>query len=221
MQDLTPPANFHNTFQEFPRPKALLAFLEGTHDIACFQRFSQLLHTVDATYPDLQDWEGNGRIVFLPVGGSHLKSWAHRLQSLGHKEFHLYDREDPVIAADRARIVAAINRRPGCYAVLTQKRALENYLHPTVVSRVLGIDAPFGDQDDVPETLAKAWLRQAGGPAWEELTPRGRKRLKDRSKLRLNREAVAQMTYELLRERDPHEEVLGWYKAITRLVTEE
>ena len=29
VQDLTPPANFHNTFQEFPRPKALLAFLEA------------------------------------------------------------------------------------------------------------------------------------------------------------------------------------------------
>ncbi len=177
-----------------------------------------MVNATDPTFADLSEWERNGQIVFLPVGGSNLKTWTNRLRHLGHKEFHLYDREDRFIAEDRARIVAAINRRSDCFAVLTQRRALENYIHPKVVAQALGIDVQFGDGDDVPEVVAKELLRQANGPAWEDLSPRGRKRLKDRGKKRLNNEAVGLMTYELLRDWDPRGEVIGWIEAIRRLV---
>lgn len=121
------------------------------------------------------------------------------------------------LSKKRVQIVKAINARPFCRAVLTQKRALENYLHPTAVSQVFGIEIDFGDHEDVAEIVAQGLLREAKGPVWRDLSSRSRRRLKDRVKKALHREGLSLMTSELLAERDPQGEVIGWLGIIHQL----
>lgn len=121
------------------------------------------------------------------------------------------------VSKRRADIVKAINARPFCRAVLTQKRTLEAYLHPRIVSQVFGIEVDFGDQDDVSEMVARRLFRDANGPVWDDLSSRSRRRLKDRVKRRLHHEVLSLMTSELLAERDPQGEVIGWFNLIHQM----
>src|ERR1700733_15122881 len=101
--------------------KALFIFVEGTNDITFLQEISKILHAHNTLLPNLGHLEGSGRVVFIPTGGGNLNLRANRLDLLQHPEFHLYDREVPPLNAEREEVVSAINRRPGCLALLTGK----------------------------------------------------------------------------------------------------
>ena len=77
----------------------------------------------------------------------------------------------------------------------------------------------FGDFDDVAEIAAKATFNPKEGGSWESLSRRARRRLRDKAKKWLNREAVDRMTPERLAERDPAGEVIGWLRTIAELAT--
>ena len=124
------------------------------------------------------------------------------------------------LSKTRAQIVKAINARPFCRAVLTDRRTLENYFHPWVVSQIFGVEVDFGDQDDASEIVARRLLRDSNGPVWDDLSSRSRRRLKDRMKRRLHPVALSLMTSELLAERDPQGEVIGWFNIIHQLAME-
>ena len=119
--------NLANVVQSLPQSLAderrhLVIVTEGIHDIAFLKSISTLLHSSDAQLPDLLRLEKAGRLTFIPTGGGSLCDWVYRLAGLGHREFHLYDREVPPVTEERLRLVAAINRRSGCVARLTGKR---------------------------------------------------------------------------------------------------
>jgi hypothetical protein len=197
----------------------LLIVVEGQHDMAFLRGVSKILHSADSRLPDLDELDRMGAIVILPVGGGDILSWAVRLAALGLPEFHLFDRELPPTTELRQQATKLVNQRPNCRAYLTQKRALENYLHPRAVKEVSSLDLTFGDDDDVANLVARlCFERQDHELTWQELPGRAKKRCRETTKRWLNRQVVERMTPALLDERDPAGEVKGWLKAIAEMV---
>jgi hypothetical protein len=195
----------------------VLVVVEGTHDIEFLTRISVLLHAEQPTLPDLAAMEGNGELIFLPIGG-HPRAWTRRLAPLQLPEFYLFDGETPPETAHRETLVAQINRRPRCRAVLTQKRSLENYLHPRAIEAVANITPTFGDHDCVASEVAqKVFDSRHDDYCWERLDRRPRVKLANRAKHWINTSAVEQMTVSLLQERDPDGEIISWLETIGRL----
>lgn len=198
--------------------RPVIVVVKGIHDAEFLQAMSGLLHAADPSVPNLKALDEDGLVVFIPSGGGDSPSWADRLASLGAAEFHLYDRELPPVTQQRQELVSAINRRSGCKAVLTRKRAIENYLHPAAIREALEIDLTFGDDDDVPELVARHKFI-AKNVNWQQLTTRTRKRLRNLAKKQLHSSVLGHMTADLLEERDPEGEVRGWLCSITELAS--
>ncbi len=74
---------------------AVLVVVEGIHDVEFLRRTSAMLHAAEPGVADLDQMQRDGRLVFLPIGGSDRQMWAHRLAPLGTAEFHLFDRDLP------------------------------------------------------------------------------------------------------------------------------
>ena len=196
----------------------LLVVVEGVHDIEFLRRISAMLHAHDPMLPDLGAMEHRGELVFVPSGGADLKSWTHRLAPLGNPEYHLYDREDPPETELRRQLADSVNRRPGCRAVVTSKRTLENYLHPAAIREAGGVEIDFGDDDAVADLIARqAYVKEYPDVPWEELPRRTQTRRRNRVKRWLNTKAVDRMTPQRLAERDPKGEVRSWLEAMMRL----
>jgi hypothetical protein len=191
----------------------LLVVVEGTNDAEFLRRISRVLNRRDLTVPDLSQLEADGRLTFMTASALPVS-----IPELLGKQFHLYDREVPPISEERRRLVEALNRQPTCKAVLTSKRAMENYLHSEAIREASGLQLSFGDSDDVAELAARASLQPGHHAGWESLSKRARRRLRDRAKKWLNREAADCMTPERVAERDPDGEVIGWLRTIARLV---
>ncbi|MCA9005071.1 MAG: hypothetical protein KDA70_07325 [Planctomycetaceae bacterium] len=202
---------------EDPSQVRVLVVVEGAHDIEFLTRISTLLHTAHPTLPDLAAMECNRELVFLPIGG-HPRAWLSRLAPLQLPEFYLLDGEASPEREQREELVAQINRRIRCRAVLTRKRSLENYLHPQAIQAVADITLEFGDHDCVATDVAQRVFDSSHeGYSWSQLTRRARVRLTNRVKHWLNTSAVEQMTLPLLQERDPDEEIISWLATIGQL----
>jgi hypothetical protein len=200
-----------------PRPKVLV-FVEGPHAVEFLCRIAAILHDDDAKLPDLAAMERRRELVFVPFGGGDPRLWPLRMAGLGAPEFHLYDREEPPETDFRQQAADVVNWRPGCQAVLTNKRNLENYLHPDAVFEASGIRVVFGDTVHVAELVAKTHYEQNPEHVpWENLPPRARKKRRARVKRWLNTRGVERMTLERLAERDPQGEVRAWLTTIARL----
>jgi hypothetical protein len=200
------------------RTVRLLLILEGGHDIRFLKRISRILHADDPSLPDLRAAEQAGLIAFIPVAGSSFCHWTHRLEGLGVAEFHLLDKEVPPLTAERQQAVAVVNRRPGCHAVLTNKRSIENYLDSQALFEARGIELSFGDDDDLPDLAARCCFERAGGFDWVGRRSRTRRRLRNLAKNWLNSAAVEKMTPDRLAVRDPAGDVQSWLTAIAEML---
>ncbi|MEO0915558.1 MAG: ATP-binding protein, partial [Pseudomonadota bacterium] len=138
--------------------------VEGPHDISFLKGVAKLLINARENVPDLEQLELDGELIFVPLGGSNLALWATRLAPFNRPEFHICDRDNqPPADPKYVEHMAAINARPGCQAVATQKRELENYLHHDAIVEAyaqnnVAINFPgqFADFDDVPSMVAQA-----------------------------------------------------------------
>lgn len=191
--------------------------VEGTNDIKFLKRISAVLHTADSTLPHLAHWEQRGKLIFVPTGGDLLTWWV-RLAPLETPEFHLHDRELSPETKLRRKVVNRINRRPGCRAVLTKKRSVENYLHPQALLAAGGPAIDISDFNSVPERVARQrFVASEPDTTWECLSRRAHKRCCYHVKRWLNTHVVERMTPELLAARDPNGEVVSWLESIREL----
>ena len=129
----------------------VLLCVEGPNDITSLTCLSRVLHAVDPSIPNLEE---DHRIAFVPLGGGTLEHWVNKrwLREFGRPEIHIYDRDD---TAKYQEAVDAINARTDeSWATLTDKRAMENYLHPQAIHAVLGVTIAIDDECDVPAVLA-------------------------------------------------------------------
>ena len=200
--------------------------VEGSNDINFLKEVSAILHGEDDSLPNLGQMEQSDELVFFPLGGSNLKLWVNRLESLGRPEFHIYDGDVGGYEEQMRRI----NSRERCRALKTCKREMENYLHPDAIKEVMGIEVEFGDDDDVPKIIAQKLYEKAldgrraregqNGQAvrkWEDLGQNARKQTIRDIKAKLNSTVVRRMTPALLAERDPEGEIKNWLKTIADL----
>ena len=119
-----------------------------------------------------------------------------------------------------AEVVDFINGRSGCFATLTTKRTVENYLHPLAIREACGIDLTFDDDTDVAGLLALKLMARRGETSWRQLPYKRQRRLHERAKKILNVNAVQRMTPALLAQQDPDGEVAGWLRMIRQMVEE-
>ncbi len=201
------------------RELPLLVVVEGENDICFLKGISRMLHNADPDLPDLSHLANDRRITFLPTGGSNLNEWVARLVCLHKREVYLFDRELEPETTARRQVIEFINTRPGCYAALTTKRTVENYLHPLAIREACGIDLAFDDDTDVAGLLALKLMARRGETSWRQLPYKRQRRLHERAKKILNMKAVQQMTPTVLAQQDPDGEVVGWLRMIRQMTS--
>jgi putative ATP-dependent endonuclease of the OLD family len=220
-------AGGENTYQHVSKALGILpdhnvrlfVGVEGMNDIDFLRSMSEILHAAGENVPELADLEQQGQIVFVPLGGSSLSLWTHRLAGLNRPEFHLYDRDkEPPTSAPYQAAADAINARDLAVAMITGKKEMENYIHPDAISDALGIDIQFGDFDDVPDLVAEQLHILNGGQAvWAEIDPEKKRKKVSRAKRRLNTEAVQAMSAARLDAIDTNGDFRSWLAEIARL----
>ena len=191
--------------------------LEGKHDIAFLRSISAMLHQVEEDIPDLAREEDEGRLVVVPLGGSNLDLWVSRLQRFNRPEFYMTDRDYPPPCQPKyLDFIEQVNQRENCTGWYTDKKEMENYIHPRVIASILPNYCGNGDPfEDVPELVARAIHEDSESTvAWNSLEEDKRGKKISQAKRRLNDEMAAQMTPELLTEIDPQDEVRKWLRMI-------
>lgn len=188
----------------------VLVCVEGPTDVDALKCLSNALHTSDNTIVNLSNDE---RVAFVLMGGSTLKHWVNQnyLRGLGKPEFHLYDND---VASYQKSVDEVNNRGDNSYATLTKKLEIESYLHTKAIADAYNVtievpDKLNGDGKAVPKIFAEAVSPILGFDNIMGDT---------KAKLYLANKAFPLMTSELVKERDPDNEVEGWFKQITEMI---
>lgn len=202
--------------------------VEGPTDITFLQNISRVLHDSDDHVPDLGELERQGALIFVPLGGSNLGQWVSRFGRLRRPEFYLFDRDAP--PEEKSKYEARIeefNAEKNVYATATNRREIENYLHPQAIRAAYSQDHPdlvlpesFAAQDDVPEIVAKAIHEKESETPWDKLSDKKKKSKESNVKKRLSSSASAFMTAELIDEVDVDGEVVRWLQMISQMLEE-
>lgn len=193
--------------------------VEGKHDIAFLCHLSKILSEAGENFPDLGKEEDAGHLVFVPLGGSNLDLWVSRLKGFSRPEFYLMDRDtEPPSDPKYHEIAKKLNNRDHCVAWTTNKKELENYIHPDVIKSQYPRYSGFGDNfEDVPKLVAQAVHEASDSEqSWEDVIADQEKLGKkiSNAKKRLNNEFVLKMSPELLSKIDSAGEVRGWLEKI-------
>lgn len=195
--------------------------VEGGNDINFLTRISSMLVQAGEAVPDLFQMELDGEVIFFPLGGSNLALWKTRLEDLARPEFYLFDRDaEPPVVSPHQEDVDDFNQRPGCHAVLTNKRETECYLHPEAIKEARPeVEIEFGDFDDVPLLAARA-IHDASESEyeWNELHDRKKEEKVRRAKRWLNTEAAEAVTREWLDQMDSDGEVIAWLQQMEDMI---
>jgi len=186
----------------------LIACVEGPTDVEFYKRLSRIIDD------DLKvDFENDQRIIIIPLGGSTLKYWVdnHYLRKLGLPEIHIYDgnKEENKTKAEQVN-----DRRDGSKAYATNKREIENYVHPKILEDI------FRELND--NTLivrAKDWVLK-----WNNLDVV--KIIKDNGvplreikiKEKICTEGIDRMSIELFKELNAYEEIKEWFTSIKNIL---
>jgi len=188
--------------------------VEGPNDINFLRNISRILNMSDEKIPDLGKNEQDGKIIFIPLGGSNLVLWTTRLAGLNIPECHIYDRDTDDASPSPHQDAAdeLVRRREDAHAIITGKREIENYIHSTAITAIKPeLTVSFGDYDDVPRLCAKALHDISESTyAWDELDEDRKSKKISSAKKWLNKGAAGEMTPELLDEVDPNGDVRGW-----------
>ncbi len=189
----------------------LVVCLEGPTDVTFWYIISAMLHATDSNVPNL---ETDKRVAVVAMGGSALKHWVerHYLQNLQLPEAHFYDRDMGAETVTYDEYIQRVNDRSatdGSWGLRTQKREIENYLHPDAIREALGLTVTFTDNCDVPLKVAEQHYTTMPNPQtpWAQMNQsRAAKKMKEP----LCSDAAAKMTVALLRQMDPSHELKNW-----------
>lgn len=191
------------------RRTVALVLVEGPNDVNFLEKIFPAVREIDENVINLAD---SPLVSVVPVGGSDLKHWVTKkyLKGLNCAEYHIFDRDcgPEEVPHYQAQVDAVNAADDDNTARLTQKRETENYLHPDAIKAGMNINVQFGDFDDVPRLVSEASRNTTLSP---DLGQSSAKRL-------LNTLGAGKMTAQMLRERDPNGEIIGWFREITDLV---
>ena len=179
----------------------LVVCVEGPNNVEFLYGISRTAHKV---YPDILDLRQAPNVAVIPLRGGTLQNWVNHyyLQKLEIPEYHIYDSDNSTIHDKQC--IKVNSRGDGSSARTTKKREMENYIHSDVVYALFGIEVEIDDTMDVSTVISKK-IR--------EINPEGFGA--DKVKKKLNKSGAEKMTLDMLQERDPDGEVLGWLKEIS------
>ena len=198
--------------------------VEGRHDPVFIKKISKILHDAGEDIPDLEKAEKECTLVFLPMGGNNLDLWSSRMNGLNRPCFYLFDRDtEPPADPKYANAAEEFKKQANTIVWITEKREIENYLHPDAIKRINPNYNGIGDSfEDVPRLYAKTiHEKNSASKPWSEVLKDG-ELLKDKeskAKKHLNNEVVDNMTPELLTEIDTKDEVRTWLKEIGKVLS--
>lgn len=140
-----------------PYLSKLVICVEGENDVKFLQNINRNIPELKAIF----DIEENN-ISVIPLNGGNLKNWVDRNYLKGSNviEFHIYDRDSNSgkNTEQYKKQCEEINNRPDkSFALLTNKRELENYLHPDLYEEFFKVDCKSitdWDNFDLPNYLA-------------------------------------------------------------------
>lgn len=192
------------------RVKALIC-VEGPNDVTALKCLSKALNSADPSIPDLSN---DPRVAFVLLGGSTLMHWVNEryLKGLGCPEFHLYDND---VAKYQESINVVNARNDGSFGVLTQKHEIESYLHSDAISAAYGVNIVIPDKLNadgkaVPKIFAEAYSAKEGFDGIMS---------DKKAKTYLANRAFPLMDARMIRERDAQNEVEGWFRIISNLIS--
>ena len=183
----------------------LIVCVEGPTDVEFFKRLSQ---KVDEEI--IIDLENDQRVVVIPLGGSTLKHWVDNnyLRKLSLPEIHIYD-GDKEKYKQSARQVDV--RDDGSKGFTTQKREIENYVHPSIIEEIFY----ELDQNTLIDRTQDNWIEH-----WDQLNiipsiKRTGVSLREiKIKEKICSEGIENMTVELFKELQAYEEIKEWFVAM-------
>lgn len=186
----------------------LIILVEGKNDVNFLKHISKILYSVNKTKINLFS---DNRIVFIPTGGvESLKDYINSkyLRGFGIPEIYIADKDND-------------NHQKISKAVVTERREMENYIHPDVIIDYFTDKYPtlkkedftidFNNQDtEIPKELHEL-LKSKEHEFGNENAPR-----QDTIKNWLNTRIVSKMNYEHLKELKVHKEIESWFKLIEK-----
>ncbi len=188
----------------------LLLCVEGPTDVDFFINISKVLNAIDPTIPNL---ETEKRVAILPLGGSTLKQWVDNYYSrnLQLPEVHIYDRDIATPPTYQGAVDGVNARTDGSWATLTNKREIENYIHPDAIQEIFGVTITFTDTCDVPTILCNA-VNLVATNSYCKLGGSRAKRL-------INELATPRMTMARITAIDTANEIDNWLRQIGSRLT--
>ena len=180
--------------------------VEGPTDVIALKAFNRCLRE---KHKDMFNLEEDNRVLIIPLGGSTLKYWVEKryLNRLNCPEVHIYDND---VKKYKDSIDKINERKDGSWGALTKKYEIENYLHPDAIKSLYDVDVDT-DQENLPSLVAEAFYEKNKNKLdnkWKDNT----------TKQKLSRVFQEKMSYGLLIERDPDEEIKGWFDKIASML---
>lgn len=192
--------------------------VEGRNDISFLRTISKKLNNEDSSIPDLAKAEDEGRLVFIPLGGSSLDLWVSRINGLNRPQFYLMDRDNEPPSNPKYQAEFDSFKAEGHKPWITNRLELENYIHPDLIKADYANYTGDGEAfENVPRLFAQAVHEKSGSPkAWKEIVcdKEKLKKKESKAKKKLNAFYVSKMTKELLDAHDPDGELISWLQCI-------
>ena len=184
----------------------LIILVEGKNDVNFLKHVSKILYYAGKTKINLFM---DNRIAFIPTGGvDSLKDYINNKYLRGFEipEIYIADKDDG-------------NHKKIPKAVVTQRREMENYIHPDVIINYFIEKFPSLKKEDftidfmnpdieIPKEIHRV-LKSKEHKFGNKAAPR-----EDTIKNWLNTRVVSKMKYEHLKELNVTEEIEGWFKFI-------
>lgn len=183
----------------------LIVCVEGPTDVKFFKRLSKKIDE------DISiDIENDQRVVLIPLGGSTLKHWVDNnyLRKLNLPEVHIYDGDKEEYKQTAQQVDS---RNDGSKGFTTQKREIENYVHPSIIEDIFRELNNNTLTDRTKDNWLDDWNQSDLIPLIKNKGVRIRgKRIKEK----ICTEGIENMTVELFKELQAYEEIKEWFKAI-------
>lgn len=207
----------------------LFIVVEGVNDRNCLLNISDIIQSNKDSeeFLDLRRAYEGDEVLILISGGSNINHYASsKIEKINIPIFCLLDsdkkKEDE--KSKYCKSEEALSKM-GATVVHTEKREMENYIHPRCICKYFEIDNDALTIDDnyenIPELVASKLHEKNGSKkAWSELEDKKKKEKESKIKKKINEEVCKTMKYEQLLEVDKEKEVKGWFKIMKSLYGE-
>jgi predicted ATP-dependent endonuclease of OLD family len=198
--------NITQTLGIIPYLSKLVICVEGEND-------RNFLSNLNQNIPELKsiiDFEKT-KINIIPMLGSNLKNWIEReyLKDSNVIEFHLYDKDSD--EKYKKSIETVNNRKNASCGILTQRKEIENYIHPSLYEKEFSIDCSDikarWSEENIPHFVLNKQTK------FSEKNNKTENTIKEIANGKLSK----QITKNLLEDINAFEEVKSWFEKIKKM----